>query len=196
MSVNAILVGPWIEALRPVRGKLAPAMAVIFNDPDRSDTQHTLATNILADFAADDPDRLAELLMVADTKAFLTLFPIAAQQATKILPVLRAELAEDNDVLLERSAAQSCDDKPRPRADAPVRAGPGGDCRPFRFLSDHAARRVPHEFGGASRLRIPPHSATAPCQWRDRSRSGDLGSRSTKLARLDGSDRPRGAATG
>ena len=93
VSVNAILVGPWIEALRPVRGKLSPALTAVFEDADRSDTQHTLATNILADFAADDPERLAELLLVADTKAFLTLFPIAATQAKKIVPVLRAELA-------------------------------------------------------------------------------------------------------
>ncbi len=93
VSVNAIMVGPWIDALRPVRGKLSPAVAALFKNAGRPGSEHTLATNILADFAADEPEQLAELLMVAEPSAFLTLFPIAARHAEKILPVLRAELA-------------------------------------------------------------------------------------------------------
>ena len=116
MSVNAILVGPWIEALRPVRAKLSPAMTVVFKDDERPEHEHTLATNILADFAADDPDRLAELIMVADTKAYLTLFPIAAKQATKILPVFRAELAKTMRYSWNDPPLNPGRNKPRPRA--------------------------------------------------------------------------------
>ena len=63
-------------------------------DKGRPETEHTLATNILTDYASDDPDRLAELLMVSDPKAYLSLFPVAEQQAEQVLPVFQAELAK------------------------------------------------------------------------------------------------------
>ena len=94
VSVDAILLGPWIEALRPVRGKLTAPLATIFQDKDRSESEHKLATNILANYASDDPDRLAELLMVADPKAYVSLFPVAEKRAEQVLPVLQAELAK------------------------------------------------------------------------------------------------------
>ena len=94
VSVNSIFLGPWIEALRPVRGKLTAPLATIFQDKTRPETEHTLATNILADYASDDPDRLAELLMVADPKAYLSLFPVAEKRAEQVLPVFQAELAK------------------------------------------------------------------------------------------------------
>ena len=94
VSVNAIQLGPWIEALRPVRGSLTSPLSTIFQEKDRSESEHKLATNILADYAGDDPERLADLIMVADPKAYLSLFPVAEKQAEQILPVFRAELAK------------------------------------------------------------------------------------------------------
>ena len=104
VAVDAILLGPWIEALRPVRAKLTVPLATIFQDKDRSESEHKLATNILANYASDDPDRLAELLMVADPKAYLSLFPVAEKRAEQVLPVLQAELA--------KSATYSWNDPP------------------------------------------------------------------------------------
>ena len=80
-------------ALRPVRGKLTAPLAAIFRDPGRSETARSLATDILADYASDEPGVLAELLMVADPKAYGTLFPVAERQAAKAVPVFQAELA-------------------------------------------------------------------------------------------------------
>ena len=94
VSVNAIFLGPWIEALRPVRSKLSPAIAAVFQDERRPESEHTLATNILADFASDNPDTLAELIMVAEPKAYVSLFPITEKWAEKITPIFRAELAK------------------------------------------------------------------------------------------------------
>jgi formylglycine-generating enzyme required for sulfatase activity/tetratricopeptide (TPR) repeat protein len=93
-SVNAILLGPWIEALRPVRGKLTAPLATIFEDQSRPESVHSLATDILTDYASDDPDRLAELLMVADPKSYQSLFPVAQRQADRTLPLFLAELAK------------------------------------------------------------------------------------------------------
>jgi eukaryotic-like serine/threonine-protein kinase len=94
VSVDAILLGPWINALRPVRAKLTVPLATIFQDKERLESEHKLATNILASYASDDPDRLAELLMVSDKKAFVSLFPIAEKSAEQVLPILQAELAK------------------------------------------------------------------------------------------------------
>ncbi len=93
VSVNSLLLRPWIEALRPVRGKLTAPLETIFRDKNRSETAHSLATDILTDYASDDPDRLAELLMVSDSKAYVSLFPVAEKRAEQILPVFQAELA-------------------------------------------------------------------------------------------------------
>jgi len=94
VSVDAIHLGPWIEALRPVGGKLSAPLATIFEDKERPESEHKLATNILADYARDDPDRLAEPLMVADTKAYLSLFPVAEKRAEQTVPAFQAELAK------------------------------------------------------------------------------------------------------
>ena len=88
MPVNPILLGHWIDALRPVRAG-SRGRSRRSSDKGGSEAEHELATNILADYAADDPDRLAGLLMVADPKAYLRLFPVAERQAEKDLPVSR-----------------------------------------------------------------------------------------------------------
>ncbi len=92
VKVNPVFLGQWLAALRPVRFKLTVPLAAIFRDKARPETEHALATNVLADYAKDAPDLLAGLLMAADPKAFRTLFPVAERQAEKTLPVLRAEL--------------------------------------------------------------------------------------------------------
>jgi hypothetical protein len=63
-----------------MRERLNPQLAAIFRDRSRPETQHTIATNILVDYAQDDPALLADLLMDADPRAVLTLFPVAALQ--------------------------------------------------------------------------------------------------------------------
>jgi eukaryotic-like serine/threonine-protein kinase len=108
VSVNAIQLGPWIEALRPVRGRLTAPLATILQEKERPESEHKQATNILADYASDHPDRLAELLMVADPKAYLSLFPVADRKAEQVMPVFQGELAKKatyswSDPLLDRN---------------------------------------------------------------------------------------------
>jgi serine/threonine protein kinase/formylglycine-generating enzyme required for sulfatase activity len=95
VTVNPIFLGPWLDALRPVRGQLTAPLAAIFRDRTRPETEHALATNILADYAGNEPRLLADLLMDADPKAFVNLFPVAQRQAAKILPVFQAEVTND-----------------------------------------------------------------------------------------------------
>ena len=76
-----------------MRGKLTGPLATIFGDKSRPETVHSLAADVLTDYAADDPNRLAELLMVSDSKAYLVFFPVALKRADQIVPILQAELA-------------------------------------------------------------------------------------------------------
>ena len=92
VTVNPAFLGTWLESLRPVRTRLRIPLTAIFRDDTRSETEHILATSILVDYAADDPDLLADLLMDADPKAFASLFLVAQHHLEKVLPILRDEL--------------------------------------------------------------------------------------------------------
>jgi serine/threonine protein kinase/formylglycine-generating enzyme required for sulfatase activity len=90
---NPVFLGIWTEACRPVKQRLLPALSDIFRDrrPDRS-AERTLATNLLADYAADQPQVLADLLMDTDEKQFAVLFPRLQAGGDRGLPVLQQEV--------------------------------------------------------------------------------------------------------
>ncbi len=92
VGVNAMFLGAWTDLLRPVRSTLTPWLASIFKDTQRSDSERSLATNVLSDYAGDDASLLAELLMAADAKAYQKLFPLVQEQRAETLPLLEAEL--------------------------------------------------------------------------------------------------------
>ena len=85
-TVNSVYLGPWLEALRPVRDKLGTPLIMIFRE------KRPQAMNILIDYAGDDPTLVADLLMGADPKAYAGLFRIAQSQAGKSLPIFQAEI--------------------------------------------------------------------------------------------------------
>ena len=70
VAVPALHLSLWMEALRPVRTKLLPQLSAVYRDSGRRETERSLATDILADYAADNPQVLADLLMDADDKQF------------------------------------------------------------------------------------------------------------------------------
>ena len=94
VSLNPILLGPWLDALRPVRGKLNVPLGEIFRDKNRPESVHSLATDILTDYASDDPNLIANFLMDADPKAYADFFPIAQRQESKTLPLFQAEISK------------------------------------------------------------------------------------------------------
>jgi len=94
VTVNSIYLGDWLKYLSDVRSKLTPPLATIFGNRKRSDSEQTQATNILTNYASEAPATLAELLMVAEPKAYVSLFPVAEKRAERVLPVLQAGLAK------------------------------------------------------------------------------------------------------
>ncbi|MBI3409321.1 MAG: SUMF1/EgtB/PvdO family nonheme iron enzyme [Planctomycetes bacterium] len=65
----------WLDSLREVRHKLQAPLAMIFGDSKLGETERSLAADILADYAADQPALLADLLMRANNRQFAVLFP-------------------------------------------------------------------------------------------------------------------------
>ncbi len=94
VSVNSLLLRPWIEALRPVRGKLTAPLATIFRDRNRSESERAQATDILTDYASDDLYLITNLLMDADPTAYAGFFLIAQRQEAKTLQFLQAKIAK------------------------------------------------------------------------------------------------------
>ena len=79
VAVDPVFLAVWMEALRPVREKLLVPLAVAFRDRREDRTaERALATSVLADYAADRPALLADLLQDADERQFVVLYPKAA----------------------------------------------------------------------------------------------------------------------
>ncbi len=93
VSVNPVFLGRWSEAFRPVKSRLIPPLTDIFAERDAERAaERTLATNLLADYAADQPSLLAKLLLDADASQFAVLHPKLHSHADRGLPVLIDEL--------------------------------------------------------------------------------------------------------
>jgi formylglycine-generating enzyme required for sulfatase activity len=88
VRVPAVYLAAWLESFRPVRAKLLAPLTVVYRDATRGEMERSLATDILADYAADQPQVLAELLMDAGAKQFAVLYPRLKDQGDRGLPVL------------------------------------------------------------------------------------------------------------
>ena len=94
VTTNLVYLRAWVDALRPVRTSLTAPLATVFRDKKRPETERTLSTSILADYASGDPNLVADLLMDADPKAYADFFPIAQRQESKTLPLFQAEISK------------------------------------------------------------------------------------------------------
>ena len=90
---NPAFIGVWTEALRPVKKFLVSPLTDTFNNraPDKA-VENSLATNLLVDYAADQPEILTSLILDADEKQFSLLFPAIKEQSVACLLLLNAEI--------------------------------------------------------------------------------------------------------
>ena len=114
VSANPVFLGLWSEELRPVKARLLGPLAVVFREqqPQRA-TERNLATSLLADYAADQPQVLADLVMDADAKQFAVIFGKLREHGEAGLPSFEGELdktpppnasEEANEALARRQA--------------------------------------------------------------------------------------------
>lgn len=89
---NSVFLGQWSQALRPIKNQLLAPLTEVFIDhhPDRG-AERSLATNLLADYADDQPGKLAELIMESDEKQFEVINPKLQAHIESALPVLLRE---------------------------------------------------------------------------------------------------------
>ena len=93
VSVNPEFLGLWSEAFRPVKARLLPSLAGVFREQAVERTaERTLATNLLADYAANQPDVLIDLLLDADEKQFGIIYAKLAEHCDEGMSLARAEL--------------------------------------------------------------------------------------------------------
>ena len=93
VSVNPVYLGMWSEEFRPLKARLLGPLCGGFRQqqPERS-AERSLATSLLADYAADQPQVLADLVMDADEKQFAILYPKLKKRGKEGLPLLQGEL--------------------------------------------------------------------------------------------------------
>jgi serine/threonine protein kinase/formylglycine-generating enzyme required for sulfatase activity len=92
VGVPAVHVAAWKDSLRPVKSKLLPQLGIIFRDRQRRETERSLATEILVDYLAEEPEALTGLILNADDSQFAVLFPKLAEHAGRVTNLLKAEL--------------------------------------------------------------------------------------------------------
>jgi formylglycine-generating enzyme required for sulfatase activity len=94
VAANPVHLSAWMESLRPAREFLLPRLAFVFRDParERTELQRNVAANILADYAADQPELLADLILSADPSQFAVLFPVLERHGVQAEKLLEREL--------------------------------------------------------------------------------------------------------
>jgi eukaryotic-like serine/threonine-protein kinase len=90
---NPVYVLYWSEAFRPVKALFLAPLKEVFRDQRPEQTaERSLATNLLADYAADNAQTLADLLMDAGEKQFVVIYPKLKEQGEKALTLLTGEI--------------------------------------------------------------------------------------------------------
>ncbi|MGA2258683.1 MAG: SUMF1/EgtB/PvdO family nonheme iron enzyme, partial [Thermoguttaceae bacterium] len=82
----------WREALRPAKGQLVESLVGIYRNPSQDQQQRSFATETLADYAADQPQVLADLVMDADEKQFAIIYTKLKERGEDGPPLLQGEV--------------------------------------------------------------------------------------------------------
>ena len=91
-KADAIMVAQWKDELLPVRRSLVKPLAQIFLK--RAADQRGLLTDLLADYAKDDAEILAALLINADPRQYSIFFPELKAHGEKAAALLKQQLAQ------------------------------------------------------------------------------------------------------
>jgi formylglycine-generating enzyme required for sulfatase activity len=141
VTLDASALVEWRETLRPARGQLIKPLALIYRNPKQKEQSRVYATETLADYAADRPHELFDLLADAEPFQFPVLYDklaahkdqavaLADQELDKQSP---AQASEDQKELLAKRQANA--------AVALLRLGKADNVwRLFKFSPDTRAR--------------------------------------------------------
>jgi formylglycine-generating enzyme required for sulfatase activity len=91
---NPLVLGKCLELLRPARGALLESLTEVFKDPKRPESERMTAATLLAEYAADRPEVLAELVKVAEPRQYALLFPKLNADRARAVALMQEELAQ------------------------------------------------------------------------------------------------------
>jgi formylglycine-generating enzyme required for sulfatase activity len=83
------------EVMRPLRLVLLDALGAVFRDHSRPDYERLLTTTLLADYADDQPAKLAEMLKDADVEQYGVLLPKLRSAGPEAISSMTEELARE-----------------------------------------------------------------------------------------------------
>src|SRR5262249_15398325 len=92
LAADPLHVAVWSEGLRDVRECLLAPLATAYRDR-KHPAEQRLATSVLADYAADKPEVVADLLLDADPKQYPILFPVLQRYREQAVARIRQEIA-------------------------------------------------------------------------------------------------------
>lgn len=92
VAENPVHLGLWLEGFRPVKGHLLPPLVAVFRNPNAPDSERSQATGLLVDYAADQPELLADLLLDADGQQWFKLWPKIQMHRQRIIARMHQEL--------------------------------------------------------------------------------------------------------
>ncbi len=92
VTVNAVHLDFWLGALRPARDKLTAPLATIYRE--HPETERKLAFDVLQDYASDQPNVLANLLMDSEEAHFAVLFEKLKAHQEAVVPLLEEEMVK------------------------------------------------------------------------------------------------------
>ena len=84
----------WREALRPAKSQLVGPLAAIYRNPSQEQQQRSFATETLADYLADQPEALVDLLADAEQFQFPVIFAKFAAHQAQAISLAETELAK------------------------------------------------------------------------------------------------------
>lgn len=91
----SLLAMEWVDALRPIKDRLVPPLSALFRDHSEPQaTPSALTSEILAEYTADQPELLADLLGDAEPTAFGPIFARLKLHEGRALAALESVLAE------------------------------------------------------------------------------------------------------
>ena len=160
----------WIKTLKPARRHLIDPLGVVYRSQAKSRSQSQIdhATDILEEYAVDDLESLAELLLDAEPMQFVALFDEFAAHGSDARSKLSAELDRTlghdwNDESLDPSW-------PEPTADVGLenRTSTRHRRRTFRLLSDDGDGRVSKSSPRACASRVIDRRGSDPTRIRIR----------------------------
>lgn len=92
LKENRLELGEWAELFSDVRKNLTPRLTHVFRDRGLSELGRELATEILAEYAADEPELLTELVLDGEPNQFRMLFDTFKNHGVESVWLLNAEI--------------------------------------------------------------------------------------------------------